>query len=134
MTELLHWFTQFVKENGLVGTLLLLFVLDRINFLEKVKKFMGKEIEVPHRRKDDDQLHYHIRVKDTAKLLNEWMLKMEEHLKKEALEDIRMAKLEAEQVSLAKSMETENGHIFKQLGSLHEKMDSLITILIQQNK
>lgn len=57
-----------------------------------------------------------------------------EFLKLEAKEDLRMKEIEMKTVHLERVVETENKHIFNQLGSLHDKMDSLTSILLQQKK
>lgn len=56
---------------------------------------------------------------------------LDRHLEKEAEEDIRMERMAGEIKSIEDKRITESGHVFSQLKSLHEKVDSLTRILLE---
>ena len=71
-------------------------------------------------------------------------IKLNGHLEKEAQEDVMFATLKGDHANLKELVSTENGHIFGQLKSIHEKMDfqtnsinskidDLMKILLQKN-
>lgn len=59
--------------------------------------------------------------------------RLNRHLEKEAITDVRFGKMETEQTNLKERMETETNHIFSQLKSLHEKFDKLTQIMLEKN-
>ena len=60
--------------------------------------------------------------------------RVDEHLAKEAQEDIMLAEMRGEQKSMKEKAEIENEHIFAQLKSLHDKFDTLTRIMLEGKK
>ena len=54
------------------------------------------------------------------------------HLEKEAIEDIRLGKMDVQLIALEDRVILENGHIFSQLKSIHEKIDKLFEVLLKR--
>lgn len=102
----ISWISNFIKENGIVGSLLLLFVLDKLKLLDKFRAWnKKKDDEIPHRRKDDGQIiHYHKRAEEQEKLLREWIEKMERHLEKQREVAVMISELKSDQTHLKEKM------------------------------
>jgi len=58
--------------------------------------------------------------------------KLNGHLVKENVEDIMFAKLETDHENLKDKIQTETGHIFGQLASIHERLDQIFEILAKK--
>ena len=58
--------------------------------------------------------------------------KLNGHLELEAKEDIMFSELRSDHANLKNMVATENGHIFSQLATIHQKLDDLMKIMIQQ--
>lgn len=124
-------FWEFVSKNGLVGTLLLLFVLDKLKVLDKIKKFRGKVEIHPHRRVGDteDIVFLHRREKDD---LMELKSDFEKHLKEwgqhksdEEKENIKMGIMETKLENAEKNqerLEDNDGKIFAMITALKDFM------------
>ena len=90
----MEFILAFIKDQGIGGLAILLIVLQQFGILDKAKKTIFRE-NYPHKRKDDDGTHHHNRD-DDSKLLRDYVQKAEEHYKKEALEDIVIAKIQSD--------------------------------------
>lgn len=126
------WIGEFVKQNGLVGTLLLLFVLDKLKIIDKFnKKYRNKPIseDHPHRRAEDNEetIHYHRRDRDDFVELKKLV---QDHLAKEALEDIRMGVMESEQKNFKENLiETK-----EEISKIFEILGEIKTLMIKDRK
>lgn len=119
--DITSWATEFIKENGLVGALAMLFTLDKLGLLDKFKNQFkrNKEGEVQHKRKDDGQSnHYHKRSDEHEKRLNEINVVLAEvKLKLEHFED-KMADVK----DTFEKIEQNQRDMFQLIGRLKDRL------------
>lgn len=105
------------KQYGLLGLIVLLLgaviiyiIWDRFQDVKEAKKLEDK-------KRSGDYVSF-----DDVKELKETM---KNHLASEATEDARFTKIENQLMALQEKVNSENGHLFKQHGTLFEKIDKL---------
>lgn len=111
MEELKVWL-ELAKIYGLPGIFLAVLIWDK--FFRKTGKDLPGRVEVV-----EEGLKSILRI-------------VEDHLEKEALEDLRIERMHMNIHNLEAQVDRENKHIFSQLESLHEKSDKIMSILVQQ--
>lgn len=120
---------DFIEKNGLVGTLLLLFVLDKLKVWQKVKAFLRKDDEHEHRRKDDAEnqdSHIHKRFEDDSKLLHEWVTKLTAFLEDEAKENIMLGVMKNDIENMKKNNEKTDENVEKLFNLVSNVKDAMI--------
>lgn len=116
--DVLNALGGFIKQNGLVGTLLLLFVLDKLKMFDKIGKFFKRNNEDhPHRRSEDNEdiIHFHRRDKDdiveVKKMINE-------QISKQVTKDIEMAIMKNDLTTVKENVEK----IFELMSQMKDMM------------
>lgn len=99
--ELFEWLGTFSKQHSLEGLLLTLFILNHLGLLDKWKprKEENLSLELDHKIDSVNRMAMlaHSEHQEIKERVDKMEIAIGNHLEKEALEDIRLAKMESEQ-------------------------------------
>lgn len=145
--KLLTFFREVFDTYGLIGLLLLIFVLDKVKAFDKAKRFVEKQdgkhnkrvdeefVNHKHRRIDESELrllheieekvkdmdNYGMRLAGVENSINFEKERIDKHIELESTEAERFVKLEGRMDAI----ENDRDHLYSQSKTLFDKFDRL---------